>query len=113
MNGLAKGLIVAFALGAIAAMYKISTAPGQEQPLDPFSGARYACEQWTRANSKLGVGEVLDSYQIAGRKLKPGHVAVGVDYRTKGVGLKMYSECEYQQVGKNLVLVKASSGPSR
>jgi hypothetical protein len=93
----------------------LSHVSGEAHPVpapqaSPVNTAIYACEQWTRTNSKLAVGEITGRYEITGRKkLKAEQYRVGIDYRTTGVGMLMRSECLYQHTGKGVVLLSAES----
>ena len=96
-------------LGAI-----IATASRPAEPpanFDPVGISMTGCELWTRANSKLAVDRVVNSYQIKAR-LPKNVYKVGLDYRTKGAGLMMHATCEYKDAGDHdhMVLVKAWSG---
>jgi hypothetical protein len=74
--------------------------------------AIFGCQAWTVHNAKLGVGEIVDRYELTTR-LPKNHVAVAIAWRASGSGLLMYSRCEYAQVGNGTeaVLVKAWSRP--
>jgi hypothetical protein len=75
--------------------------------LEPVDRVLTVCEDWTRKNSKLSVGEIEREYELTGRTLPADHHAVGIDYRSKGDGVLMHSRCEY--VGDGSLLVKAES----
>lgn len=74
-----------------------------------YAGAVSACKNWTETHSKFAVDEFVNEYELKGKKVVPGHEAVGLDYRTKGPGLLMHSRCEYAMSGKNGMLIKAES----
>jgi hypothetical protein len=86
-----------------------SVTQSTPKSLTPSQVAQVACENWTRTHSKLGVGEIVDSYRIAGAK-KPGRVRVRITFRAQGNGLMMSSVCEYQTTGTGVVLVDAHDG---
>lgn len=71
--------------------------------------ALYACEQWTKTNARLGLGEIVDSYEVDAR-VPAHHYRVRIDWRAQGSGLLMYSRCEYSEAGGVLTLVKGESG---
>jgi hypothetical protein len=107
-----KVLIIAATAFVVCGAF-ISTLTGKQESqakASPSDTAIYGCENWTKTNSKLAVGEIVSSYAITSRKLKPGHYMAGVDYRTSGIGLLMHAQCEYMEAGRNVVLVSAEAG---
>lgn len=92
---LGKALIIAFVLTVIVVATMLTAKEPTQEP-DPVSAALGGCENWTRNNSDVAVGTVVDRYKID-RKVKAGHYLVGIDWRTAGNGYRMSTECEYSE----------------
>jgi len=74
--------------------------------------ALYGCKQWTETHSKLGVGEIVDQYEVDTKKPLPkDRIKVAIKYRAQGSGLLMISTCEYQWSANLPFLVNAESRP--
>ena len=74
--------------------------------------ALYGCKEWTKTRSKLGVGEIVDEYEVETKKPLPkDRIKVAIEYRAQGNGLLMISACEYKWVGNLPFLVNATSRP--
>lgn len=100
-------LAVALVAFSIHADRHPETVHATATKLEPVDRALTVCEDWTRKNSKLAVGEIVKEYELTGRTLPADHHAVAIDYRSTGAGVLMHSRCEY--IGDGSVLVKAES----
>jgi hypothetical protein len=112
MKNLVAVAVLVFAVAFIVALAnpKPKTAAASASPVDT---ALVGCERYVRARGKLAVAEITDRYEITGKKLEPGHVLVGLEYRTQGAGVLMRARCEYAQAGNDFVLVDAKAGVAR
>jgi hypothetical protein len=115
MKTLGLCVLAVLAIGAIAAVF-IKDRPQPQAPKTParledahYNEARYMCEQWTAANSKLEVDKVLGWNKL--KKAQHNLYAVRVEYRAKPLGAVMITDCTYQITGENdpILLVKAFS----
>jgi hypothetical protein len=78
--------------------------------LGPVDHALGLCEEWTRANSKLAMGDIVEERKITGANIPATHGLVEIDYRSKPVGVLMQARCEYAPDGSgSSVLVNAKS----
>jgi hypothetical protein len=98
-------------LGAI--LFSNMSTSAAPPAVSDLRAAQQACETWTRANSKLPVAEIVNTFEESKRTPRAGHFYVGIDYRAKGSGLLMRSACEYAKQGGSFVLLDAKSGANK
>lgn len=104
-------VVVAVGWYVLSAVNASAPQPHASAPVTDADGALYLCEQWTRHNAKLGVGDITDRYRVRNQAPKQGGEVVGIDWRAQGSGLLMQSVCEVKHVGTQFVMVSSEAAP--